>query len=235
MKKVSKLASASVTGVVLAGLIVSPVLACHPQGKIAKAVQDNTTSSAIVDANTTGSALTVNQSDVLTYTVTISNQETQEGNQHQADMTNVVLTDALPAGVQLVSNPTETTITESLGTIAANGKVTRQYQVKVTATQDGAVLTNKACYTSGSNLGTNYNQNGCDVAIVKVHVPTPVPVPTPTPTPTPTPVPTAPTAPTPATLPDTGSTALSAGLFVSGAAILGYALNVLRLKSQRNV
>jgi uncharacterized repeat protein (TIGR01451 family) len=210
MKKVSKLASASVTGVVLAGLIVSPVLACHPQGKIAKAVQDNTTSSAIVDANTTGSALTVNQSDVLTYTVTISNQETQEGNQHQADMTNVVLTDALPAGVQLVSNPTETTITESLGTIAANGKVTRQYQVKVTATQDGAVLTNKACYTSGSNLGTNYNQNGCDVAIVKVHVPTPVPVPTPTPTPTPTPVPTAPTAPTPATLPDTGSTALSA-------------------------
>jgi uncharacterized repeat protein (TIGR01451 family) len=235
MKKVSKLASASVTGVVLAGLIVSPVLTCHPQGKIAKAVQDNTTSSAIVDANTTGSALTVNQSDVLTYTVTISNQETQEGNQHQADMTNVVLTDALPAGVQLVSNPTETTITESLGTIAANGKVTRQYQVKVTATQDGAVLTNKACYTSGSNLGTNYNQNGCDVAIVKVHVPTPVPVPTPTPTPTPTPVPTAPTAPTPATLPDTGSTALSAGLFVSGAAILGYALNVLRLKSQRNV
>jgi len=225
MKKVSMLATASVTGVVLAGIIASPVLACYPQGKIVKTVQDNTTNSAVEDANTTSTALSVNQGDTLTYTVTVSNQETQEGDQHQADMTNVMLTDTLPAGVQLVSDPSETTITENLGTIAANGKITRQYQVKVTAAQNGAVLTNEACYTSGSNLGKSYDQQGCDVAIVIVNVPV---------QPTSPSSPSAPAPQAPTTMPDTGSTALSASLFVGSAAVLAYGLNMLRLKLRGN-
>jgi len=222
MKKVSLFGSATVVSILAATIIAAPAFACYPQGNIVKTVQDNTTGSSVVTADTDASALSVNQGDTLTYTVTISNQETQEGDQHQADMTNVELTDTLPAGVQLVSNPSETTITENLGTIAANGKVSRTYQVKVTATENDAYLTNKACYTSGSNLGTKYDQSGCTVSIVHVNVPV-VP---------PTPTPPAPTPPT--TLPNTGSTALSAAMLVSGIAFVGYALNVLRLKLRSN-
>jgi len=83
-------------------------------------------------------------------------------------------------------------------------------------------LTNKACYTSDSNLGKQYDQTGCDVALVKVHV-TPTPAPTPTPTPKPTPVPKQPAA-----LPNTGS-----GDFIAPALIvsaLGYAGYLLRIK-----
>jgi uncharacterized repeat protein (TIGR01451 family) len=223
MKKVSLFGGATVTSIVVTTVIATPVLACYPQGKIVKTVQDNTTNSAAIH-NTSSSPLTVDQGDTLTYTVTVSNQETQEGDQHQADMTNVVMTDALPAGVQLVGDPSETTITENLGTIPANGKISREYKVTVTATQDGTELTNKACYTSESNLGKNYNESNCDYAYVKVHVPA-VPPTTPT-------APTTPTTPTtPATtLPDTGSTALSTSIFVGGATVVAYILNVLRLK-----
>jgi len=231
MKKLNTLLSAGATGIVLATLAAAPVFACHPEGSIIKKVQDVTTSSAIADANTNATALNVKQGDVLTYTITVANAETMEGSNGEADMTNTVLTDTLPSGVQLVSDPSETQITENLGTIKASGSVTKQYQVKVTATQNGAYLTNKACYTSTSNLGASYNQSGCDTAVVKVSVPA-----TPTPTPTPTPAPTTPTTPTapvtqaaapvtpaatPVSLPNTG--AGNVILPVVATTILGYA------------
>lgn len=223
MKSLQKLATASATGVVIAATVATPVFACHPQGKIVKTVQDVTTSSAMADANTSASAPTVNKGDILTYTITVSNRETQVGAHGEDQMVSTKLTDTLPAGVELVANPSETTITENLGNIKAKGSVTRQYKVKVTSDTDGALLTNKACYKSTSNLGSKYNQNGCDVAIVKVHVPvTPTPAPTPTPT-KPTPTPQQPTV-----LPNTGA----GNLIVPAAllSILGYAVNVLRLK-----
>jgi len=225
------LANAGASGIVLSTLVAGTVFACHPQGSIIKKVQDITTSSAVVDANTASSALTVNQGDILTYSITIANAETVEGDQNQADMLNTSLTDTLPAGVQLIGNPTQTTITENLGTIKAKGSITKQYQVKVTATQDGSILTNKACYTSTSNLGASYAQSGCDTAVVKVHVPTPIPTPVPTPTPpAPTPVvtPAAIVTPTAAALPNTG--AGSSIALAIAIAILGYAANVLRLR-----
>jgi uncharacterized repeat protein (TIGR01451 family) len=214
------LAATGVTGVAIAAIAVAPALACYPQGKIVKTVTDNTTSSGAENANTVSGALNVNQGDTLTYSVTVSNQETQEGDQHQADMTNTVLTDTLPDGVELVSNPNERVISENLGTIASKGSVTKQYQVKVTETTDGSVLTNKACFTGGSNLGKKYNQSGCDVAIVKVHVPTtPAPKPTPSPTPTSTP---------PAVLPNTGAGNVIVPAVVLS--VLGYAGYLLHLK-----
>jgi uncharacterized repeat protein (TIGR01451 family) len=226
MKKVSLFGGATVTSIVVATAIAAPVLACYPQGKIVKTVQDNTTGSAVVH-NGNSNPLSVNQGDTLTYTVTISNQETQEGDQHQADMTNVVLTDTLPVGVQLISDPSQTTITEKIGTIPANGKKVVAYPVKVTATQDGELLENKACYTSESNLGSKYDESNCDYAYVSVHVPVQPPS-------TPTP-PTTPSTPqTPTSLPDTGSTALSTSLFVGGTTIVAYGLNVLRLKLRSN-
>jgi hypothetical protein len=139
-------------------------------------------------------------------------------------MTNTVLTDTLPGGVELVSNPSERVISENLGTIASKGSVTKQYQVKVTETTDGSVLTNKACFTGGSNLGKKYNQSGCDVAIVKVHVPTtPTPAPTPKPTTSPTPTPTP-----PAVLPNTGAGNIIVPAVVLS--VLGYAGYLLHLK-----
>ncbi len=224
MNTIKKFIATGATSVAIAAAVASPVLACHPQGKIVKTVMDVTTASKTVDANTTGAALEVNQGDVLTYTVTVSNQETLAGKNGEDQMVNTVLTDTLPAGVQLVSDPSKTTVTDNLGNIKAKSSVTKQYQVKVTSDQDGAVLTNKACYTSTSNLGNKYNQNGCDVAIVKVHVPE-KPV---TPPVTPPATPVTPTTPeTPATpeapkaLPNTG-----AGNYILPAVVvsaLGYA------------
>jgi len=213
MKSLKVLGGSTVTGVAIAAMVAVPVFACHPQGKILKTVQDVTTKSAASDANDAAHALSVTQGDILTYTITVSNQETVPGSKGEDEMTNTVLTDTLPAGVQLVSNPGQTTITENLGNIKAKGTVTKSYQVKVTTTTEGE-LVNKACYTSGSNLGSKYNQNGCDVAIVKVSVPktppvTPPVTPPTTPTPTtPTPTPTTPTPTTPAevtSLPNTGA------------------------------
>lgn len=234
MKSLKVLGSAGATGVVMAALVVVPAFACRPQGKIVKSVQDVTSKSAVSDANDAAHALSVTQGDILTYTVTVSNQETEVGSKGEDEMTNTVLTDTLPAGVELVSNPGQNTITENLGTIKAKGSVTKSYQVKVTATTDGATLTNKACYTSNSNLGSQYNQNGCEVAVVKVTVPkTPTPPVTPPVTPTPTtPTPTTPATPTPeapapATLPSTGATTYLAPIAAVVTAAAGY---VARLK-----
>jgi len=64
--KVSKLlALASVSGVVLASTIVSPVLAWHPHGVIKKSVQNQTTGTALSDANTTGTAVAAKVGDTL--------------------------------------------------------------------------------------------------------------------------------------------------------------------------
>ena len=236
MKSIKMLATSGVTAVAIAATIASPVLACHPQGKIVKNVQDVTLNSASVEANTEASALIVNKGDILTYTVTVSNQETVTGKNGEDQMVDTKLTDTLPKGVELASDPAKTTITENLGNIKAKGSVTKQYQVKVTSNEEGAVLTNKACYISTSKLGSKYNQSGCDVAIVKVHVPeTPVTPPT---TPSPTkPTPKTPEAPVkqeaPKALPNTGA----GNVVVLGALVsaLGYAGSLVFFKRRATV
>jgi uncharacterized protein (UPF0333 family) len=107
------------------------------------------------------------------------------------------------------------------GTPASDGNKT--YNVKVTSQTNGDVITNEACFTGNSKVNDN-PQHGCNVAVVKVKVPT---KPTPTPTPTPTPG-------VPITLPDTGSTALTAAIVTSTTVALGFALNTLRLKRRSN-
>jgi len=219
MKKISFLANASVASILVATLFASPVFACTPVGSIVKEVQDQTTGSTTETASTAATALSVNTGDTLVYTITIANSGAVTSN-GENNMENVTLTDNLPSGVQLESNPTQTTITEDLGTVAAGASVTKTYAVKVTGTTNGGLITNTACYT-GQSTNNDDNQQGCDSAIVKVAVPTP------TPTPTPTPI-------TPTTMPDTGNTAFSTSLLVVTVAIFGYALNVLRLKYRTN-
>jgi uncharacterized repeat protein (TIGR01451 family) len=221
MKKIPLLAGASLASIVVVIMVASPVFACTPVGSIVKEVQDQTTGSAAEDANSATTALSVNTGDTLIYTITIKNSGAVTSN-GEDNMENVTLTDNLPSGIQLESNPTQTTITENLGTVAAGASVTKTYAVKVTDTTNGDIVTNTACYT-GQSTNNDDNQKGCDSAVVKVTVPVPTPTPTPTPT---TPVPT--------TMPDTGSTAFSTSLLVVTAASVGYALNVLRLKYRIN-
>ncbi len=216
---------ASAVGIVMAALLASPVYACCPVGTINKSVEDITTSSALVDANTDSSALTVNTGDTLQYVITIHNNGAAEANGND-NMLDTVMTDTLPAGVELASNPSETTITDTIGTIAAGKSVTIDYNVTVTSTQNGAYLTNKACYT-GKSVNNDDNQSGCDTAVVLVNVPV-------TPTPAPTPTPVAPTTPTPVTpaptaLPNTGpGNVILPAVAISVLGYLGYMFKVKR-------
>ena len=221
-------ASSAVTGVALTTLVAAPVFACTPKGSIVKYVQDQTTGSQVVDANSEKDALTVHPGDTLIYTVVIANNggDTKDG---ADDMIETALTDTLPTGVTAVSG--SASISENIGTVKEKKSVTKTYAVKVDAnTTDGQVITNKACYTGeATNHDKNQHQAGCDVAIVKVSVPPvtpPTPPVTPPATPTPTPTPQVKAAAT--SLPNTG-----AGDFLLPAGIvggLGYAGNVLRLK-----
>lgn len=231
MKKVTLLTNATVASMLVATAIAAPAFACHPVGSIIKVVQDQTTGSDMVDANTESSTLSVNSGDTLVYSITVKNSGAYENNGDD-DMSNVTLTDTLPSGIQLISNPSQTAVNENLGTIKPGNSITKTYAVKVTDTMNGATITNTACYT-GKSANNQDDQQGCDTAVVKVKILTPAPTAQPKQTPTPTPTtPTTPTAPT--TLPDTGSTALSATLFIAGAAFVGYMMNVLRIMLRSN-
>jgi hypothetical protein len=147
------------------------------------------------------------------------------------------MTDTLPAGVELVSDASTRIISADLGTIKPGQTITKEYVVKVTATQDG-LIQNKACFT-GNSLVNDNAQSGCDVADVSVTVPVvppvqPIPTPTPTPTPTPvTPTPTpAPVPQAPVALPNTSAIDVAGGL--TGLSTVGYA-SYTYLRSKRNL
>lgn len=224
MKSIKLLATASVTGVVVAGAIATPAFAWHPKGTIIKSVENTTTGSAMSDANDESTAVSAKPGDILKYTIKVGNagEPSSDGDN---DMAKTTLNDTLPAGVELVSDPSQRAITADLGKIKPGQSVTKTYLVKVTSETDGDVITNKACFTGDSDANDN-PQKGCDVAVVKVTVPE-----TPTPTPTPTPQPTKPETPAPqqpTSLPNTGAgNVLLVGAVVSA---LGYAAYLLHLK-----
>jgi uncharacterized repeat protein (TIGR01451 family) len=209
MGTIKALAISGLTLATVIGMSIAPATASawHPEGKIVKKVQNVTSKSELMDANTAKDAVAAKPGDILTYVITVSNAQTNDDGKN--DMTNTVLTDTLPAGVELVSNPTQRTITENLGTIKPKQSVTKQYQVKVTADKD-TVITNKACFTGNTAVNDN-PQSGCEEAVVKVTVPAPEQPTTPPTTPetpkapeTPkpeTPAPTAPEQPLPSTGP----------------------------------
>lgn len=166
--KVSKLlAVASVTGVVAASAIATPALAWHPKGMIKKSVQNQTTSSPLSDANDAATAVAAKPGDILKYVIEVRN-DGAAGKTNEMHFTK--LTDTLPAGVQLVSDPQKRDITEDLGVIKPGEKVTKEYLVKVTSSKDADLIENKACFTGDSEV-KDQPQKGCDVANVKVNVP----------------------------------------------------------------
>lgn len=213
--KVKLLTGSIISGVAAATLITSPALAWHPVGYIQKTVQDQTTKSAVVDANDAKSALSVNTGDTLVYTITVGNKGAADSRGWN-DMAHVVITDNLPAGVELVSNPAQRTVTYTIdGTVAPGATVTKSFTVKVTSTQDGALVDNNASFTGNSTVNDN-PQSGCDDADVKVTVPV-KPVTPVTPTPPATPAPQVKAA---TTLPNTGAGNVVAIALVTS--VLGY-------------
>lgn len=176
------LAAAGFTGIMIAGTITGHAAAWHPQGTIKKYVQNQTAGGEMVDANDAGNAVSAKPGDMLKYTVVIENKGTAD-DKGWNDMAKTTLTDTLPAGVELVINGAQRTITEDLGLVKPGQKLTKEYVVKVTSDKDGDVLDNKACFT-GNSTNNDAPQQGCDNAIVKVSNPTKEETPAPTPTPT---------------------------------------------------
>ncbi len=233
MSKVKFVMSMVSASVVTAAIVASPALAWHPKGVIVKYVENTTMASAKSDANDAAHAVAAKPGDVLKYTIVVKNDGDAASNGYN-DMAKTTMTDTLPAGVELVSNPATRTITENLGLIKPGQSVTKEYVVKVTASKDGTIE-NKACFTGDSTANDN-PQKGCDVADVKVTVPqTPVTPTTPTTPETPQQpeTPTTPTTPAaPEQLPDTASGAVLGGL--TGAGTIGLA-GYQYLRSKRNL
>lgn len=226
MGNLKSLAISGIIGLGLVASVSSPALAWHPEGKIIKKVKNVTQNSQLADANDAGSAIAAKPGDILTYVITVSNAQTNDDGKN--DMTNTVLKDTLPEGVEFVSKPSERNITENLGVLKPKQSVTKEYQVKVTATKD-TVITNKACFTGNTEVNDN-PQAGCDNAVVKVTVPKVEEKPPVTPPTTTTPeTPKTPEAPVAApvaeALPQTGPATTIA--LIAAATVIGY---VVRLK-----
>jgi uncharacterized repeat protein (TIGR01451 family) len=219
MKSTTKIFSSVITGVAMVGLIAAPAFAWHPKGVITKYVQNQTSGSQMADANDTASAVSAKPGDLLKYTIVVENIGATDSKGYN-DMAKTVMTDTLPVGVELASDASKRTITENLGLIKPGQKVTKEYVVKVTSTQNGDVIKNEACFTGDSTANDN-PQSGCNPAVIKVTVPTPPTTPVPPVTP--------PEVKAAATvLPNTGAGNL---LVPAGIATgLGYAANLLRLK-----
>ena len=219
MKKTTMLGVSVATGVVLSVAMVAPAFAWHPKGVIKKSVQNVTAQGQVADANDAKSAVTAKTGDTLKYVVEVSNTGAADSKGYN-DMAKTILTDNLPTGVELVSNPAQRAIAEDLGTLKPGQKVTKEYMVRVTSNKDKDVVTNKACFTGDSTANDN-PQSGCDNAVVVVTVPIPPVVP-----PTEPPVVTPPAKGAdpqvlPATLPATGPES-AFGIF-TGITGLGYA------------
>lgn len=236
MKVTKIVALASVTGIVAAGTVSASALAWHPKGVITKSVANTTAGGQLSDANNAGSAITAKKGDVLKYVIEIRN-DGAAGNSNEMHFTK--LTDSLPAGVELVSNPSQRIINEDLGVIKPGQKVTKEYTVKVTADKDGSVIENKACFTGDSEVKDN-PQKGCDTANVKVSNP-PVEPPKEEEKPqeeTPeAPAPAAPTTPqvqgAETTLPETGVSAAFAPIAAFATGAVAYAGRLVSLKRRQ--
>jgi uncharacterized repeat protein (TIGR01451 family) len=167
MKKVSLLVAAISVGATL--IAAQPALAWHPEVDVKKSVQNVTSGSALADANTNAAAVAAQPGDTLKYVIEISNPAKAADNKWN-DLVKVTMTDTLPAGVELVSNPSQRTLTEKIDRLVPGQKITKEYTVKVTSKNDNTYINNNVCVDGNSEVNDAYRKD-CDNAIVKVTVP----------------------------------------------------------------
>ena len=175
MKRTYLFSAAIVLSIVGIISLSTSALAWHPEGKIVKKVQNVTTGSGLSDANDENTALAAKPGDTLKYVIEVKNVGKAASNGYN-DMAKTVMTDELPAGVELVSNPTQRKVTEDLGLLKPGEVRTKEYLVKVTTNKAGAIK-NTACFTGDSTANDN-PQKGCDSAVVKVTIPSAPTLPT---------------------------------------------------------
>lgn len=219
------------SAIIIAGILINPVLAAAPRGTIKKSVQNQTTNSERSDADNQGNALEVRPGDILKFTIEIRN----EGDR---DMQNTRLSDTLPAGLELVSNPSARQITEDIGTIQPGKTETKTYLVKVTSNKDGDVIENKACFT-GSGETEDDAQDGCNSAFIKIVTEKPQPPAQGAPQEPGKQEPgkAAPEAPAPSrekNLPNAGPSTVATALITLGASAFGYIGRLFVLKRQQS-
>lgn len=213
MKKFYMMLAASVvTSALVFGGLSGTAVAWHPVGKIDKKVQNVSQNGTAADADTQATAVEAKDGETVKYIVKVWNEGQPDARGYN-DMVDIVVTDTLPAGVVLVSDPAKRELKETIARLRPGESKTFEYAVKVTKQDDGFVK-NTACFTGDSEI-KDAPQKGCNDAVIKVKKTTPPPQP-PTPPQTPTP----PTPPAPPTLPVTGAGSV-VGLFV-GISGLGY-------------
>ena len=164
------LLSAAIIGAITIAGLSTTAFAWHPKGVITKKVQNVTTNSALIEADTdkVGVAAEAKPGDTLKYVIEVRN-DAGAADKNYNDMVKTVMTDTLPAGIELASNPAQRQITENLGTLKPGQKVTKEYLVKVTSKTTGSI-TNTACFTGNTEVNDN-PQQGCNPAVVRVTVP----------------------------------------------------------------
>lgn len=166
MKKIYLMLAASVvTSALVLGGLTGTAAAWHPEGKIDKKVQNVSQNGAPADADTQATAVEAKDGETLKYIVKVWN----EGNPHQEghnDMVDIVVTDTLPAGVELVSDPTKRELKETIARLRPGESKTFEYAVKVKK-QDEGFVKNTACFTGDSEV-KDAPQKGCNDAVIKV-------------------------------------------------------------------
>jgi uncharacterized repeat protein (TIGR01451 family) len=231
MKVSTVLLSAGIISAVTIAGLSSTAFAWHPKGVITKKVQNITTSSTLSEADTVAAAVAAKPGDTLKYVIEVRNDAAPADKAYN-DMVKTVMTDTLPAGIELVSNPSQRTIAENIGRLKPGEKSVKEYLVKVTAKTNGSIQ-NTACFTGDTEVDDNA-QKGCNPAVVTVKVPE-VPV-----TPTTPEVPTTPETPvapeekieTPVELPKTGA---AENIIASSIAIGVVAYAVYRFAESKRV
>jgi uncharacterized repeat protein (TIGR01451 family) len=168
VKTTKLILTAGILSMTTALIVVPSVLAWHPKGVITKKVQNITSQSALSEADIVSTAVAAKPGDTLKYVIEIRNDGASDSKGWN-DMAKTVMTDTLPTGIELASNPAQRQITENIGLIKPGQKVTKEYLVKVTAGKEGSI-TNTACFTGDSTANDN-PQKGCNPAIVTVTVP----------------------------------------------------------------
>jgi uncharacterized repeat protein (TIGR01451 family) len=162
------LLSAGIIGIISIIGLASTAQAWHPKGVITKKVQNITAGSALSEADTVAQAVAAKPGDTLKYVIEVKNDGTAASNGYN-DMDKTIMTDTLPAGIELVSDPAKRQINENLGLLKPGQKVTKEYTVKVTSKVNGSIE-NTACFTGDSTANDN-PQKGCNPAVIKVTVP----------------------------------------------------------------
>ncbi len=167
--KLGKLAlTAGVVSIVTLATLTNTAFAWHPKGVIVKKVQNITANGHPGDADDATNAVAAKPGDTVKYIIEVRNDGKPDDRGYN-DMAKTVMTDTLPAGVELASNPAQRQITENIGLIKPGQKVTKEYLVKVTSTKNGAIV-NTACFT-GDSTANDAPQKGCNPAVIVVKAP----------------------------------------------------------------